>query len=164
MVQATAADLHRQVRRVEAKLDHLALDRFTEFLWHPPGALYLVLVGIELALDKVAHGVHHHLLLGRECEVHARAPKKFDSGLGLVGRLCATQAKAADFVPGQRLAGPDNGERIDRSGQRPGQPRLTRPNLSRVSSGESTRAPSDSAMLRARSTSCALLANTPRDR
>ena len=42
------------------------------------------------------------------------------------------------------------------------QPRFTSPNLARASSGPSTLAPMSSTILRARSTSCALLAKTPR--
>ena len=71
VVEPAATHLDRQIRRVEAEFDDLALDRLAKLRRHAPGPLHRLLVGVEFTRDELANGVHDQLLFACESEVHA---------------------------------------------------------------------------------------------
>ena len=74
MIEPAAAELCRDVRGVEAQVQHLLPDLPADLVRHDAGALDLRLERVELPLDEAAHGVDHHPLLFGETEIHVLIP------------------------------------------------------------------------------------------
>ncbi len=74
MVQPAAPDLLRKVGGIEPHVDDFPFDIIGQFFRHKALLFHLGFMGVDLALDKIAHGINDHLLFFGKAKLHNCLP------------------------------------------------------------------------------------------